>query len=371
MIVGLQQPIFSFIQSSEERTNNAIQQIRDKIILQQLAQDNLNQGMNEFLNKYKHNSSSKGIVSECQLYSILQLIFPSDEIIDCSNETATCDYRVNRLSQTKPTILFENKDYTRSVTSDEVKKFERDLKQQQQHGIFISHNSNITFKEPYQIDVIDGFIHLYLPNAQYDHQKIKAAVDIVDKLAYQLSLISNTNEQTYNVQITKEDIDELLQTYNDFAKQKATIIEDFKKTCKLTIEGIERMEMPIVRQILCKNGLIQIEASYNCPYCNLFVGKNKGSISAHKRNCKKYKAVMSTAESQPKTEGTSTSPTESDTESVSESVNERISTNIHTFFGTECANQITQKPPKKTKKQSKTAAAAKPTGITMTIDTEI
>jgi len=113
MISNLQQPIFSFIQSSEERTNTNVQQIRDKIISQQVSQESLNNGMQEFLNKYKHNSSSKGNVSEQELYSILQVIFPCDEIIDCSTETATCDYKVNRLNNTRPTILFENKDYSR------------------------------------------------------------------------------------------------------------------------------------------------------------------------------------------------------------------------------------------------------------------
>ena len=82
----------------------------------------LNNNINEFLNKYKHNSSTNGNVSEYELYSILQNIFPSDEIIDCSTETATCDYRVNRLNKSKPTILFENKDYSRSVTTEEIKK---------------------------------------------------------------------------------------------------------------------------------------------------------------------------------------------------------------------------------------------------------
>ena len=86
MISSMQQPIFSFIQSSEERTSTNVQQIRDKLISQQVSQENLNLGIHEFLNKYKHNSSSKGNVSEYELYSILQTIFPSDEIIDCSGE---------------------------------------------------------------------------------------------------------------------------------------------------------------------------------------------------------------------------------------------------------------------------------------------
>jgi hypothetical protein len=127
--------------------------------------------LNIFLNKYKYNSTIKGSVSESELYSILQKIFHSDEIIDCRGETASCDYEVRRLNDKKPTILFENKDYSRSTTTDEVLKFQRDLKNRNHHGIMISQNSPITFKELFQIDIIDGLIHLYLPNLQYNEEK--------------------------------------------------------------------------------------------------------------------------------------------------------------------------------------------------------
>ena len=49
---------------------------------------------------------------------------PSDEIIKVNSDTATCDLKVNRMDKSKPSILFENKDYSRSVTTDEIKKFD-------------------------------------------------------------------------------------------------------------------------------------------------------------------------------------------------------------------------------------------------------
>jgi hypothetical protein len=104
MVMNIQQPIFSFIQSSEERTTNNIQQMKEKLTVQQSTQDNLNNELNQFLNKYKYNSSLKGSISESELYSVLQQIFPSDEIIECTSETATCDYKVNRLFQTTPML---------------------------------------------------------------------------------------------------------------------------------------------------------------------------------------------------------------------------------------------------------------------------
>ena len=286
LIVNMQQPIFSFIQSSEERTSSNVQQMRDKIVSQQSTQESLNNGIHEFLNKYKPNSSSKGNVSEYELYSILQNIFPSDEIIDCSSESATCDYRVNRLNPNKPAILFENKDYSRSVTTEEIKKFERDLKQQKLHGIFISHKSNITYKEPFQIDIIDNLIHIYLPNTEYSIEKIKIAVEIIDTLSTKLIHISDVQSESTTINITKDDIDELVEMFNDFNTQKSSIIETIKTSNKQILDKLENMQINSVKKILNKNGVFQSDDDFKCKHCNAFTGKNKASLGAHIRNCK-------------------------------------------------------------------------------------
>jgi hypothetical protein len=89
MIGSIQQPIVSFIQSSEERTQFNLQQIREKMSEQQMAYQSLTGEFQTFFNKYKYNSSEKGSMSEKQLYILLQEISPNDEIIDCHQLTAT------------------------------------------------------------------------------------------------------------------------------------------------------------------------------------------------------------------------------------------------------------------------------------------
>ena len=184
MISTIQQPIFSFIQSSEERTNTGIQNVRDNLITQQLDSNKLTTELHEFLQKYTNNSSVKGNVSETELFFLLQSIMPSDEIIKVSSDTATCDIKVNRMDINKPSILFENKDYTRSSAKDEIIKFERDLQIQKMHGIFISQKSPVALKNNFQIDIINGLIHIYIPNAEYDTHKIKMAIDVIDNLSF-------------------------------------------------------------------------------------------------------------------------------------------------------------------------------------------
>ena len=284
MISTIQQPIFSCIQSSEERTNNGIQQVREHLSVQQLNQQKLTSELNDFLNKYKNNSSSKGNVSEAELYYMLQSVMPSDEIVKVGTDTATCDFKVNRIDKNKPTILFENKDYSRSVSTEEIKKFERDLELQKTHGIFVSQKSPITFKQNFQIDIINGLIHIYIPNAEYDTNKIKIAIDIIDNLSTKLQTLSNTNDDEYSV--SKEDMDDIIDEYRIFVTQKLQMIEMIKTINKQLLDKMEEIQLPRLKRLFIKIGNIENDNEFKCGFCNTWSGKNKASLAAHARNCK-------------------------------------------------------------------------------------
>jgi hypothetical protein len=287
MVSSIQTPIFQLVKSSEERTIGGIQKVKDDISQNHAMNEKLTAELTDFLNKYKHNSSLKGGVSESELYFMLQSIMPSDEIIRVSSETASCDFKVNRKNKEKPTILFENKDYSRSVTTDEVVKFERDLKTQKAHGIFISQNTPITFKDSFQIDIINNLIHVYIPNCQYDAEKLKTAIDIVDNLSAKLNIINSANEvdDDHMYPTTKTDIEDLANEYRNFAIQKVSILEMVKANSKQLLDKLEEIQLPKIKNILIKFGLIDNE-NLKCPHCNVYEGKNKASLSAHFRNCK-------------------------------------------------------------------------------------
>ena len=296
MITTIQQPIFSFLQSSEERTSSGIQQVKEHLSINQNNQTKLTTELNDFLNKYKNNSSSKGNVSEAELYYMLQSIMPSDEIIKVSSDTASCDFKVVRMDKSKPAILFENKDYSRSVTTDEVKKFERDLQVQKIHGIFISQKSPITFKNQFQIDIINGLIHIYIPNAEYDTNKIKIAIDIIDSLSIKLYAINNTSNE---YSISKEDLDEILEEYKFFITQKLQMIDTIRSVTKQLIDKMEDIQLPKLKKLFIKIGNIENDNDFKCTLCNSWSGKNKASLGAHIRNCKttlKQKDAIDTTE---------------------------------------------------------------------------
>jgi|LauGreDrversion4_2_1035121.scaffolds.fasta_scaffold139989_1 hypothetical protein len=285
MIVSIQQPIFSIIQTSEERTTNGIGQLKDTFNVQQTLTNKLSNELSDFLNKYKNNSSIKGNVSEVELYYILQRLMPTDEIINVSNETASCDFKVIRKNISKPIILFENKDYARSVNTEEVKKFERDLQTQRQHGIFLSQNSPITFKDPFQIDIINGLIHIYIPYANYDVEKIKIGIDIIDSLSIKINAIASANENKSEIFFTKLELEQLIDDYKIFAMQKSTMIDSIKLFAKQMAEKLDEMQLPNIKRIFTLKSGSQL-CEFKCTFCNVWSGKNKASLGAHIRTCK-------------------------------------------------------------------------------------
>jgi hypothetical protein len=285
MLSTIQQPIFSSIQSSEERTTTGIQQIKENMVLQQSIQETLRNEMQDFLNKYKNSSQFKGNIAEIELQHMLLSIMPSDEIIRVSNDTATCDLKVNRKDHSKPNLLFESKIYTnKSVTTAEVKKFERDVQLQKIHGIFISQESPITFKDNYQIDIINGLIHVYIPNANYDVEKIKIAIDIIDNLSFKLNSLLKETDDEYS--ISKEDIDDISEEYRTFGIQKSQMFDTIKLVNKQLVDKLEEIQLPKIKKFLMKLGNIENDNDYKCTICNNWSGKNKASLGAHIRNCK-------------------------------------------------------------------------------------
>lgn len=285
MVSSLQQPIYSFISASEERMNTSLSSLKETAFTQTKEQERLTNELLEFLNRYKNNSSVKGSISENILYNLLQNIFPCDEIIDCRSNTASGDFIVKRLNKTSPTIMFENKDYKNNVNTEEVDKFVRDVQLKKCHGIFLSQFSPITYKKNFQIDICNGFICVYIPNAGYDIDKIKTAIDIIDNLSLKLNVIEK--EYTYDaISIPTTDIDAILEEYHRYGIKRLEMIEFIKNTSKQMIDNMEELTFPCLRKTLIAVGKEEHDSEFKCTTCNQWSGKNKASLAAHMRKCK-------------------------------------------------------------------------------------
>jgi hypothetical protein len=285
---NLLQPLFSFMNASEERINKNVSSIKETGNFS--AQDKIMNELSEFLGKYK-NSSYKGQFGENQLESVLNQLFPSGEVLNTTGIKASCDFRINRSNL--PTILIETKNYDRNVTLDEVKKFIRDIEEQKCHGVFLSQHSGITSKQNFQIDIKGSNILVYVHNVDYCPHTIKIATDIIDSLSCK---IAEVEEDVDEICIPKEILEEINKEYSKFIERKSSIIDILKDFYKKLSNEIDEIKFPTLSKYLvskCGSILNNENETILCNICNKFEATNNRSLGAHQKGCrKKHKAIQ-------------------------------------------------------------------------------
>jgi hypothetical protein len=281
----LLQPLYSFINATEERINKNVSSINDSNSIS--SHEKIFTDLSDFLGKYR-NSSYKGQFGENQLETVLNQLYPTGEILNTTGTSASCDFRVNR--QNLPTILFETKNYDRNVTIDEVKKFIRDIDQQKCHGIFLSQHSGITSKQNYQIDIKGSNILVYVHNVDYCPNTIKIAADIIDSLSDKLSEIEDSNEI---ISIPQEVLDDINKEYATFIERKSKIIEYSKEFIKKLSTDVDDIKFPSLSKYLSmKCGSILNDETITCDICHQFKANSNKALAAHKRACKRKQSQI-------------------------------------------------------------------------------
>jgi rubrerythrin/predicted Holliday junction resolvase-like endonuclease len=238
------------------------------------------QSVTELLSKM-NNSSYKGKISENMIYSILESLYPSANIEFVGTTKETGDFIVSR--KNKPKVLIENKDYTRTVPTEEVNKFIRDIETQKCCGLFIS-NSGIAGKDNFEVQVHNGDVLVYVQFCNYDSDKIKMAIDIIDHFK---EMLDNLNEDTDTDSISKDLIKDINDEYKVWVTNRSTMlksIKDFHDTMK---KQLDSMSIPSLEKYLSTR-FTPVSSMMTCEHCG-FPCKNKQSLSAHLRGCPKLK----------------------------------------------------------------------------------
>ena len=281
MMQSIQTPILQVLSMNDERINKNINK-------QQETQEKMLTNLEEFLNKYKNNSSLKGKFSENLLHKVIIQMFPTAEIADTSKMNHTGDLVVKR--ENKESIIFENKDYADNVSTEEVNKFIGDCEKQGMHGIILSQNTGIASKKNYHIDIKKGKVLVYVHNVDYSQYKIQIAVDIIDTLSDKLkNTIVDKQENT----VSKEVLEEINAEFSKFVLQKEAIIAVVKDCQKKIIDEIKTISFPALERYLStKFGGDQI--TYTCDVCNRFTTQSKKALASHKRT-KECKAQSASA----------------------------------------------------------------------------
>lgn len=246
---------------------------------------------NDFFDKYK-NSSYKGSFGENNLEYILSTLFQSAEVINTSKETAAGDFFLKRMGCSQ--ILFENKDYSRNVPIEEVKKFIRDTETQNCHGIFLSQHSGITSKQNFQIETKGFNILIYIHNTKYSSELIKTAVDIIDSLSQKLLELKDEDDNTSgDFSIPKDVLEEFNKEIHLFIEKRQTMLNLLKDfNCKLDKE-LKTIEFPSICRYISNKMGSTVSNDKNiiiCDICNVFKAHSNKSLAAHKRKCAKLKS---------------------------------------------------------------------------------
>ena len=243
---------------------------------------------NEFFDKFK-NSSYKGSLGENNLEQILSTLYQSAEIVNTSKETASGDFVLKRGDDK---ILFENKDYTRNVPLDEVKKFVRDTETQNCHGIFLSQHSGITSKQNFQIETKGYNVLLYIHNAKYCSQTIKTAVDIIDSLADKIAeLKHDAGKEENDFTMPQTILREINQEIHSFIEKRQALLLLLKDFNGKMEKELKTIEFPsLCKYISSKAGTVTTDKTVIvCDICNVFQAHSNKSLAAHKRKCGKPK----------------------------------------------------------------------------------
>lgn len=272
-------------------SSKKINELKDISSANHGIQTQLHTNLEEFLRRME-NSSAKGKISENMLYNILQNIYPSAEIDYVGTTKETGDIILKR--KNKINILFENKNYDTTVGKSEVDKFYRDIDTQKCNGIFLSQKSSISGKSNFEIEIYKNNIVIFLHNLQYDADKVRVAVEILDHLQEQLNEFADDTDKSNLIELNKSFLEELNQEFQDFLMEKQNHIKSIKDYSQKLVTQAENLRIMSLEMLLNKYFSSSLtNKSFNCEYCN-YVAKNQRALAAHQRGCdgKKTKEAL-------------------------------------------------------------------------------
>lgn len=277
------------LSSTESRIQVEIKENSRKI--ESLSKQNYDQeamhGQIKELLRKMDNSSSKGKVSETVLGHVIHHLYPMGEVKVVGTIKESGD--ILMLREGFPTILFENKNYDRNVGQDEVQKFLRDVESQQCCGILLAQNYGIANKSNFEIHIYQGHVCVYLHSVQYNPDKIKAAVDIIDHLSSFLGKASSL-QSSDDIVLDLEFIEKINREYQQFILQKLTQIKTIKDYSHKMLAQMDEMKFPQMEQWLNKYFSQSLSTTESrCKFCG-FEAKSSGGLVSHIRACKKRKA---------------------------------------------------------------------------------
>lgn len=280
------QPLNALITANQNQLVSSLSNLKESNIISQTNQNKVIEELGDFLNKYRTNSNFKGKSSENMLELVLNKIFPTAEVVNSSSSLKMSgDFMLKR--EDKKPILIENKNYDLAIQKEGVEKFLRDIRFNKCNGIFMSQHSGIQYKPNFFIEIENNCVLIYLHNVEYSEEKIKTAVDIIDKLSDKLIELSIDDAE--GITIDKDILDKINVEFQVFIAHKENMIFNLKEMQKTFLSQFEDLNMPNLSIFLNSKYASMQNQKWCCDICNEAFTK-KASLASHKKKHKTDKS---------------------------------------------------------------------------------
>ena len=222
---------------------------------------------------------------------LLSKSFPCDEIIINADK----NYTLKR--NNKSNILFTSRTVLTNIESHYTDLFIKQIKETPNEGcnagVFISQHSGIITKPDFHIDIINSNIIIYIHNCNYDIDKIKNAISIIDVLTDKLKLSIKNEEEGETLIIEKDLLTNINNEYQSYLLSKEQLIQTIKESHKHIIHKLETFTFPILETYLSKNFINkEHKQKYTCDICKIYVSFKLKGMAAHKKGCKRKLPVI-------------------------------------------------------------------------------
>ena len=291
----LVQPLREIIASSEERITTSTSSSAQ--IVQELS---------EFLHQYKTNDVTASATAATanaspsnpaqQIHLLLNQIYPTSEVARVSRplgqSASAAAFILKRPDRTSRTLI-EHKDIGENVGEADLHLFLQDVEHHGCHGIFLSARSGFTNKGNYQIEQHQGYFVIYIHCVEYNAEKIRVAMDVLDHLSVKWKEYGHATGNATVMHIDADMLEKINQEHQAFVTQKETVVQVLKDNHRKIIAQMEDLRLPVLDQYLStkfvstshKPGLL-------CNMCKHYYANNLKALAAHKRGCARKQQVM-------------------------------------------------------------------------------
>jgi hypothetical protein len=271
ILQNIQQPIYSFIASSEDRIQNNIKALKDNSV-------------------YK-NGVGVGVVGgvggggDDSIIRFLSQQYSTADISVLNNSSNSAAYMLKR--QYKQNILIYSVHSDVNISADEIKQFLQFVDEYRCHGVFVSQKSGIASKSNYQIDIHNGFVLTYIHNVSESFSKMNVAIDVIDNLSAKIKLFTHgNNSNNADNSIPKEVLEEINRDFQSFVAQKEIIINIMKENHKKLLSIMDDFKFSALDKYLSSKFIMSnAKVGLKCDLCKQFNAHNLKALAAHKRGC--------------------------------------------------------------------------------------